>query len=443
MRAWARIPLRTRVAAAFAASMAVALVVLGVFLHVRVAATLDEQVRTALGARADALQQLSEEQRDDTVRELTGETFGQVIGPDGSVRVSSGQLAGPVLDVDQLPDVGATTTIESQVFLETEDETAAVVLTAVRPTSETVVVGTATEDVAEVLEGLRAQLVLGGLAALLVASLAGYVVAGVALRPMERMRARAATISSRSSEDRLPLPEVHDEVHRLGSTLNDMLDRLDAGLRRERQFVAEAGHELRTPLAVLRTELDLAGSRPRSPDELTAFLASATEEVDRLADLVDRLLTLARADDSRLELEPEPVPVDELLGRVARRFSALAEPRTIRVEPGDPVSVTADRRRLDQAVSNLVDNAVRHGQGEIRLAAARDDEGDVVITVSDEGRDRPDESMWDRFRRGEGSRAGGRGLGLALVRAIVAEHGGEAWFDASAATTTVRLRLPA
>lgn len=441
MRRWSRVPLRLRVALAFAATTALAIAALGVFLHVRVADTLDDQVRTSLETRADALQRLPADQRDQAVEELSGDSFGQVLGPDGDVLVTSPQLRDPLLQPDQLPGIGATSRIETGVFLPTEGEVTDTVLMAVRPRSEVVVVGASTEHVAEVLEGLRTQLLVGGTLALLLASAAGYVVAGAALRPMEEMRARAATISSRSSEERLPLPEVRDEVHRLGRTLNDMLDRLDAGLRRERRFVAEASHELRTPLALLRTELDLAASRPRSPEELAEFLGSATEEVERLTLLVDHLLLLARADDAQLELELARFPVRDLLEQVAHRFGRVEQGRQVSVAPGEDVDVVADRRRLDQAVTNLVDNALRHGGGAVTLGATRD--GDrVLVSVSDEGGVELDPELLGRFRRGDGRRAGGRGLGLSLVVAIVAEHDGVVRFEDDAGRTTVVLELP-
>lgn len=441
MTGWSRVPLRLRVALAFAATTALALLALGVFLHVQVAGILEEQVRTGLATRVEALQRLSEAERDEVIGQLSGESFGQVVDADGTVRVSSPQLREPLLGTAALPEVGGTTTTEARVFLRDEGEVGDAVLTAVRPSSEVIVVGTATEDAAEVLEGLRVQLLVGGAATLLLAGFAGYVVAGSALRPMERMRAHAATISSGSSGERLPLPEVRDEVHRLGRTLNDMLDRLDDGLRRERRFVAEASHELRTPLALLRTELDLAVSRPRSEEELAAFLASATEEVDRLSLLVDHLLQLARADQDRLELQRAPFPVRGLLEEVAARFRHADEVRRVSVAPGPDVELVADRRRLDQAVTNLVDNALRHGRGDVRLDVAAQ-AGRVRVTVTDEGTSRPDDAVFDRFRRGDDGRAGGRGLGLALVRAIVAEHGGTVAFDPTASTTTVVLDLP-
>ena len=437
-----RLPLRVRVAAAFALATALALGGLGVFLHVRVASTLEDQAVEGVDARLDALQRLPADARTAAVEDLTGESFAQVLDRDGDVVASSPQHRGPLLTPDQLPAPGATTQVEADVFLTTEDVSTPAVMRAVGEPDQVLVVGTSTEDVEEALEELRTQLLVGGPLALLVATLLGYVVAGAAMRPMERMRARAATISAASSGDRLPLPDVRDELHRLGTTLNDMLDRLDAGLRRERQFVAEASHELRTPLAVLRTELDLLASRERSPGEIRAALASMGEEVDRLGLLVDHLLLLATSDDARLRLDRTTFDVGTLLAEVASRFGPAADGRDVVVAPGPRIEVTADRRRLDQVLSNLVDNALRHGVGTVTLATARE-QSVVVVTVSDEGGVALDDELFERFRQGTGSRAGGRGLGLALVSTIVAEHGGSVTAIAREGVTEVRIELPA
>ena len=142
--------------------------------------------------------------------------------------------------------------------------------------------GASLDDRNEALDNLRTILLMGGPVALLLASLAGYIVAGRALRPVEAMRRRAAAISAAEPEQRLPLPEAHDELHRLGETLNEMLGRLEVALERERAFVDDASHELRTPLALHKTELELALRYARTPEEMRAAIASAIEEVDRL-----------------------------------------------------------------------------------------------------------------------------------------------------------------
>jgi signal transduction histidine kinase len=297
----------------------------------------------------------------------------------------------------------------------------------------------AREDRDEALASLLAVMLVVGPAALLVATGAGYVVAGSALRPVEAMRREAAAISAESSGRRLPLPEARDELRRLGETLNEMLHRLDAGLVRERRFVADAGHQLRTPLALLRTELELALRRERTAEELREAVASAREEVERLIGLAESLLVLDRVAEAPLRLEP--VELRGLLDAVARRFLVRAEAAGRTIELTGSAPALADRERLEQAVACLLDNALAHGAGTVRLEAAQEG-GEAVIRVSDEGAGFPDEFLphaFERFSRSDDSRAGGgAGLGLAIVAAVARAHGGRI----AAAGSTVTLALP-
>lgn len=158
----------------------------------------------------------------------------------------------------------------------------------VRPVDEGfLVVGTSREDADEALTVLRNQLLIAGPLALVVAGGLGYLVAGAGLRPIERMRARAATISARTDGERLPVPAADDELRRLALTLNAMIARLEEGLQRERRFVAEASHDLRTPLALMLTEVEFALAQPRPPEELTRALHSIHDEVHRLIALAE------------------------------------------------------------------------------------------------------------------------------------------------------------
>jgi signal transduction histidine kinase len=206
-----------------------------------------------------------------------------------------------------------------------------------------------------------------------------------------------------------------------------MLDRLEQAAERERGFVASASHELRTPLALLRAELELALREGRSPSELRAAVASAAAESDRLAQLAEDLLVLARADEGRLPVRPERLDAAELLESTARRFEARAREagRDLQVRTGDG-PIYADRLRAEQALANLVDNALRHGDGAVELCAEPSGDG-VRLHVLDRG---PgfDPSLnghaFERFTRGDPARSrGGTGLGLAIVDAIARSHG--------------------
>jgi two-component system, OmpR family, sensor kinase len=413
-----RLPIRVRLSLAFAAAMAVVLAALGAFLYFQLRHSLDEQIEASLRAQADAAAAGAVVQREESVA--------QVLDADGEVvRGFARPLAEP-------------TTREHFVDREVAglDDNPYRLLVVPAEGGQTVVVGASLEDRDDALGGLLAAFLVGGPIALGLSTLLGYLLAGALLRPVEDMRRRAAEISTERAGQKLPLPQAHDEIFRLGTTLNEMLGRLEAGIARERRFVADASHELRTPLALLSTELELAQRRPRSPEELRAALDSAAEEVDRLTRLAEDLLVLARADEGQLPLRREEIQVKDLLETVAGRFNQNVE---VGVQDGD--SIVGDRLRLEQALGNLVDNARRHGAGTIRLQAERRDDR-IELRVSDEGPGFPPELLphaFDRFTRGDEARErGGTGLGLAIVAAVAKAHGGRAHAEGS----TVTIELP-
>jgi signal transduction histidine kinase len=293
------------------------------------------------------------------------------------------------------------------------------------------VVGTSTEARSESQADLAQLLLVGGPVALLLASLAAYGVAAAALRPVEAMRARAAEVSTAAPDQRLPVPPTHDEIARLGVTLNAMLGRLGEALAHERRFVADASHELRTPLAILKAEIDLALSQERSQADLRAALASASEETDRLTQLAEDLLTIAQTDHGELPVRLAPTDVGEVLSGVVRRFTRRAEEgdRTLEVSVEPGLEVAGDRMRLDQALGNLLDNALRYGSGVVSLTAVSDN-GSVELHVLDRGPGFAEDFLgraFERFSRADASkRDGGSGLGLSIVASIARAHHGEA-----------------
>ncbi len=416
-------PLRVRVALAFLASTVVALAGLGVFVHVRMGEALDERLRDTVAAEADRLASMSAPAQSEAVLSLGGDVHAQVLTTRGDVRGSSRLVAAPLLGSENDQALGAGAGYREGVVLVFDDDAAAdgaheaereKALLLVRRTAEGyLVVGTSREDAEEALAQLRDQLLVGGLLALLVAGGLGYVVAGAGLRPIERMRSRAATISDRTAGERLPLPSADDELRRLAVTLNAMLQRLDAGLQRERKFVAEASHELRTPLTLMLTEVELALAHARPPEELTQALRSINDEVRRLIALADDLLERAGAEESGLPIEARPVELVALAARVADRFRVAADDRAISVTATQPVAIQGDPTRLDRALSNLIDNALRHGAGDIAIEI-RPTSGGARLTVTDEGAGFPADM----------SQPGGNGLGLTIVREIVRAHGG-------------------
>lgn len=415
-----RLSLRLKVALAFAATTALALVMLGIFVHFRVQTSLEEHLHDLLHSEMDALVALPPADRLASASATNGEVFVQVVGTSGSR--SSPRLHSAVVTA-RSPAGYSNRTVALSDDEGTESERCLVLVR--RIDGQVLAVGTERSDSDAAAASIRTQLLVGGPIALAMASLLGYLVSGAGLKPIERMREQAATISARSSSERLPLPVANDEVRRLGITLNAMLDRLDGALQRERRFVAEASHELRTPLALLRTELDLALDRPRTPDELTLAVESAREETARLISLANDLLSLAGADSSYRSLQRSRIDVGSLLSAVVVRFRPTAQmaDRSITSYVEAPIAIDADRARLEQVISNLVDNALRHGRGDISVTASATSTGQVTIDVADEGPGIPEDLI---ARSGElfNHEATGRGLGLAIVRAIVEAHGG-------------------
>jgi signal transduction histidine kinase len=234
------------------------------------------------------------------------------------------------------------------------------------------------------------------------------------------------------------VPPVDDEVARLGHTLNEMLarlesafERLEASLKRERTFVSDASHELRSPLTVLRTELELALRAGRSESELREAVHSAAAETDRLSQLADDLLVIARSDHGRLPVRLAEVEAEELLDNTRERFASRAanQGRALVVGPTDGTRLVADSLRLQQALGNMVDNALRYGEGDVALSATTRN-GAVELHVRDGGKGFPPafiDGAFERFSRADTARGrSGTGLGLAIVAAIAESHQGHA-----------------
>jgi two-component system OmpR family sensor kinase len=393
----ARLPVRVRVTLAFAGVMAVVLAAAGLFVYLRLAAELDATIDQGLRARVENARQ--------------GHT--RLAEDDGIIDL--GQPAS-LLTEDELVRAQRDPILVDKDHVRGTDDP--VRLLAMPGPGGVVAVATAVDDRDEALRSLAAILAIGGPITLLLASLAGYGAAAAALRPVERMRRRAAAIQPGDAGARLPIPPAADEVGRLGATLNELLGRLEEAYARERAFVADASHELRTPLAILKSELELALREGRSREELQAALRSAAEETDRLASLAEDLLVLARVEDGRLPVRLAELDATEELARFGLPAAVPAG-----------LTVRADPDRLRQALGNLVDNALRHGGTPVELAAERAD-GHVELHVRDEGPGFPPafiDAAFERFTRADPARGrGGAGLGLAIVDVIARAHGGAA-----------------
>jgi heavy metal sensor kinase len=268
---------------------------------------------------------------------------------------------------------------------------------------------------------------------LLLAGGGGWALAQRALKPVDQMTQTAQRIRGSHLDQRLQVSGSGDELDRLATTLNDMLDRLKAVIHQMRQFSADASHELQTPLTVLKGEMEVALRSPRSPEEYQRVLTSGLEEVDRLDQLVAGLLLLARADAGVLRLDPQPVDLSALVGDVGDLMRALADGRGIDLQlaPVEPVFVNGDREHLRRLILNLVDNAVKYtpSGGQVTISLHSDADW-AVLKVVDTGigiADDQRQMIFDRFHRATDTRSHdvrGVGLGLSIARSIAAAHGG-------------------
>jgi len=310
-------------------------------------------------------------------------------------------------------------------------------------------VGRSEEPLRARLRELLLVLLLGLPVAGAVAGLGGYALARRALAPIERMTERARTITAARLSDRLPVHNPDDEMGRLAAVFNETLGRLESSFEQMRRFTADVSHELRTPLTAIRSvgEVGLRGHRDEAA--YRRIIGSMLEEADRLASLVDRLLTLSRAESRQSTPATDVVDLRELADDVVAHLAVLAEEKrqTVTVDPHGAACAVGDREVLRQALINLVDNAIKFTPpgGEIRIRLAESDGGvtcDVIDSgpgIAPDGRVR----VFDRFYRADGSEAGGTGLGLSIAKGAVEANGGRLTLEHSGPHgSTFRITMP-
>ncbi|MBT8217599.1 MAG: HAMP domain-containing histidine kinase [Acidimicrobiia bacterium] len=269
---------------------------------------------------------------------------------------------------------------------------------------------------------------------------------GWAIRPVAAMSAEADSISASDMDRRLPVPGAQDEIHHLARTLNGMLDRLESAAARQRRFVSDASHELKTPLATIRTMLDVAGEP--GFDEWQEVLGGLRREGARMEALVGDLLVLARFDEGAAVARRREVDLDQMLGRVAEGMAVRHPLLDVDTAGIEPVRVTGEPASLERLFTNLASNAARHAAGRVGFAS-RSDRGGAVVLVTDDGPGIPvteRERVFERFVRLDEARdrpEGGTGLGLAVARAIARGHGGEVTVQDGSPGAVLRVWLPA
>ncbi|MER7165879.1 HAMP domain-containing sensor histidine kinase [Micromonospora sp. NPDC000207] len=364
-----------------------------------------------------------------------GPSWVQVVDAQGRVVAAS-------IDADRLVPMLPVDRIDQGVPQRTEvsgqrlglDGRVRVVAVPVGTTAEplTVLVGKSTTDVDQSVRVVRNLLVVAFPLFVALLAVVAWRVVGAALRPVEALRSGAAEITGSARTGRLPVPASHDEIHRLAVTLNDMLDRLASARDRQRAFVADAAHELRSPLTNMRTELEVA-QRLGDRTDWSTVSENLLTDTERLSRLVDDLLLLARLDATESPPRSRPVELNALLTAVAARYPS--PPVRGEAATGEPAWTEGDPDELHRVLTNLVDNAVRHARTAVSLAVQPHVDGVREaayhrVTVTDDGPGVPPadrERVFGRFTRLDDARArdaGGAGLGLAIVRDLVRRTGG-------------------
>ncbi|WP_198682146.1 sensor histidine kinase [Kribbella rubisoli] len=416
-------------------------------------ALITEVSDAAEGRVGDVAGQISSEGTAGLARDLVETTRAtqlvQVLDPAGRVIAASSSRVGNTPLTDFRPPAGALMRAEvGEMPLIDDDHNYLIVAQGASYDGQTytVVVASSVETQRQTVTTVAKYLIIGFPALLIVVGVAGWLMVGQALRPVERIRSRVQGIGTRDLTERVPVPETRDEIARLAVTMNEMLDRLETGQTTQRAFVADASHELRSPLATLTAALEVieADTTGQAWNELRAVMET---ETDRMRQLVEDLLLLAKADDTGIRMRQTDVDLDDLVAAEIQRLrSSMPELKVT----GDvrPVRVVGDPARLGQVLRNLVDNAARAAHTSVHLSTAEKD-GSAIITVEDDGDGIPEadrQRVFERFVRLDTSRSrasGGSGLGLSIAQEITRAHNGTITLTSSSAGgTTATVTLP-
>ena len=436
-----RWPIRIRLTAAFTTAMALVLLAVGALTVAHTKESLDEAITESLFYRLASLRQIAVG-AEPLLAGGDPDTAQQVIAPDGQLLASTSNLAGQTaLSPSELDTARRGQVVADHPRLGSLQGPVRVAAGPV-PGGRLVVAAQSLADRDAAVADLRNELATGFPIVLFAAAVGAYLLAAAALRPVERMRARAAGISASDAYARLPVASARDEIQHLGTTFNELLQRLQDALERERQFVSDAGHELRTPLSLLTTELELALRRPRSNPELIAALRSALDETTRLSRLARDLLTVA---DTGSSAQPPTIDLRSHLQTISERYRhSLGDQLEIYCSANQ--LVRADPDDLDRIISNLIDNATQHGAPPVTIHAQQVNADGVEIRVGDHGPGFPPDFLphaLDRFTRADTARTtGGTGLGLAIVDTLTQRNHGSVTARNHSAGAEITIELP-
>lgn len=438
-----QLPIRARLTLAFAVGLAVVLVALSLFVYARVGADLQAEVDAALRSRAEILGGELDSRGVPLPSIEPGlleqdEAFAQVSDVHGRLLQSSSVVAGtPLIAPREIASLGSPVFFDRSVH-GIDNVTRVLAVPIAGPHGRFVIlVGSSLQDRRDELVQLAVALAVGCPIALLLVSWGAWWLAGAALRPVERMRRQASTVSASDPRERLSVPQTGDEIARLAITLNEMLDRTQQAMERERRLVDRASHELRTPLAIQRMDLDLALSEPMTVEELEGVLRSVSEENEHLAKLARDLLVMSRAHEGRLSIERTATSLRRLVDDARARNLAKAGEAGVDLRSAAPdVPARLDPAWIRQALDNLIDNAIRAtpNGGTVEVSAGREN-ASIHLAVQDSGPGFSKEFLdhpFEPFARTAAmasSNGQGAGLGLAIVQSIAVAHGGTAFAE--------------
>jgi heavy metal sensor kinase len=440
-----RLPIRVRLTAWYAILLAAIIVGLSTFLVLQLRADLEDTVDVEVRAGSTQIARGYEKEGPGDFRDVSstvlphGSSAAQVVAPGGRVLVSYGEpiSRGLIVPKESIARALAGERQTMTLRLGAHRFRAAVVPVSRRGRERVVVVAESLRHVDESVDKVLLLLLLGLPAALAATAVGGWWLARKALRPVERMTSKAGEIGIDRLHERIEQPRAQDEIGHLALTLNAMLDRLERGVDEKHRLITDASHELRTPLAAMRAELDVSLMGDDLSPAAHEVLESTREEVDRMSRIVANLLTLARADEGRLELLTTDVDLSEAIEAAVRPLRPLADAKRLRLDVnGEHCRADADPQQLHQALTNFIENAIKFSEpGGAVSVSAWQRTGEVGVTVTDRGPGIPADArthVFDRFYRADparGREGSGSGLGLSICREVADAHGGRVWVE--------------
>ncbi len=443
-----RIPIRARLTAWSVVAVAAILAGLSAFVVIRLradlTAELDRNLRAdagqiALGYRREGAAEFVDTSFTVLPNPAGGESAAQILAGGGTILHRIGAVtAKPLIDARTRTRVLAGNRVSTSTRIGSRSRRFRLLALPVtrRHERQVLVVAQSLASVDHAVRRVLALLLVGSIAALALVAAGAWWITRKALRPVEQMVTHTDGIDIDDLSQRIAVPPARDELAHLARTLNSMLDRLEHGVQQRRQLIADTSHELRAPLAAMRSELDVSLRLDTLDDQARSVLESAREEVVRMSRIVDNLLTLARVDEGRLELLVRHHDLRDVAASAARVHQAAARAAnvTLAVE-GDRLELPVDRDRLEQVIGNLIDNAIRATPTGGKVGVTTWQEGTQAgVSVTDTGPGVPPEArerIFERFTREDPSRGrdGGAGLGLAISRDIVHAHHGRIWVE--------------